>query len=251
MSAEKPTIVLIPGAWHAGSTYEPVAALLRAQGYPAETLTLLSAGGPPSTSVAEDAEHIRKTLEPLIEQGKEVVLALHSYSGVPGSECVKGLTRKELEAQGKKGGIVAMVFVAAFLLPAGQSIDSFLPGGAGGIVKIEDDNKCYMLNPAERFYNDLDEETTNKHLAKLMHQAWPTFKDPLTHEGYRDVPSTYLLCEKDGAIPFEAQKFMASYPGEGVLKVHTCAAGHSPMLSMPQVVADVIHGAASAVTVAA
>jgi hypothetical protein len=137
MSAEKPTIVLIPGAWHAGSTYEPVAALLRAQGYPAETLTLLSAGGPPSTSVAEDAEHIRKTLEPLIEQGKEVVLALHSYSGVPGSECVKGLTRKELEAQGKKGGIVAMVFVAAFLLPAGHSIDSFLPGGAGAILKVE------------------------------------------------------------------------------------------------------------------
>jgi hypothetical protein len=108
-----------------------------------------------------------------------------------------------------------------------------------------------MTNPAERFYNDLDEETTNKYVAALLHHAWPTMQDPLTHEGYRDVPTTYLLCEKDAAIPVEAQKFMSSYPGEGVVKIHTCAAGHSPMLSMPQVVADVVHEAASAVAVAA
>ena len=138
MTTLKPTILLVPGAWHQGSTFEPVANILRAQGYEAETITLPSAGGPASTTAYDDAEYIRNTyLKPLVGQEKEVVLVMHSYAGVPGTECVRGFARKDIAAQGKKGGVISLVYQAAFLVPAGASIESFVPGGLDTFMTLE------------------------------------------------------------------------------------------------------------------
>lgn len=138
MSTEKPTILLIPGAWHKASSFEPVAAILRSQGYHVETTTLLSAGGPTSATVADDAEDIRqKNLNDLVAQGKEVVVVMHSYGGIPGTESVKGLARKDRAARNEKGGVIALVYIAAFLIPAGQSVESFMPGGLDPAMTID------------------------------------------------------------------------------------------------------------------
>ncbi|CEL06415.1 hypothetical protein ASPCAL07520 [Aspergillus calidoustus] len=154
MALSKPTILLIPGAWHRGSTWERVAALLRTQVYPVETLTLPSAGGPTSTTVADDAAYIQKRyLDDLIYQGKDVVVVMHSYGGIPGTESVKGRTRKDVAVQDRKGGVVALVYVAAFIISAGQSIDSWLPDGAASIMTF-DGEKSYFANPLPYFYND-------------------------------------------------------------------------------------------------
>lgn len=142
MSPVKPTILLVPGAWHRGSVFEPVATLLRTKGYPVETFTLLSAGGPTSTTVADDAAYIqRKYLDGLVSQGKEVVVVMHSYGGIPGTESIKGHTRKDVAAQDRKGGVVALIYIAAFLISAGQSVDSFLPDGAASIMTFD---VCYV-----------------------------------------------------------------------------------------------------------
>ncbi|KAH7111148.1 Alpha/beta hydrolase fold-1 [Dactylonectria estremocensis] len=245
MSLEKPTILLLPGAWHRGSTFEPVAALLRRQGYPVETPTLLSAGGPTSTTVADDAAHIQKRyLTGLITQGKEVVVVMHSYSGIPGTDAVKGHTRKDVAAQGRKGGVVALVYMAAFLIPAGQSVDSSLPGGAASIMTF-DGEKTYFTDPIPKFYNDLDEDMARNYAASLVYHAKPSFFTPLTYEAYHDVPSTYLFCEKDACFPLAVQQAMAAMPGDGVVQTRTCTGSHSAMLSVPQAVADVVQAAAS------
>jgi hypothetical protein len=98
-----------------------------------------------------------------------------------------------------------------------------------------------MPEPASKFYNDLDPETTAKCISELVpYQAKPTLYTPTTYEAYRDVPSTYLLCEKDAAIPFDLQKTMVSLAGDEALRSHICETGHSPMLGAPQMVAEVI-----------
>lgn len=103
-----------------------------------ETLTLLSVGGPTSTTVADDAAYIQKRyLDDLISQGKEVVVVMHSYGGIPGTESVKGRTRRDMTAQAKKGGVVALIYMAAFLISAGQSVDSSLLDGAASIMTFE------------------------------------------------------------------------------------------------------------------
>lgn len=138
MTTLKPTILLVPGAWHQGSTFEPVANILRAQGYEAETITLPSAGGPASTTAYDDAEYIRNTyLKPLVGQEKEVVLVMHSYAGVPGTECVRGFARKDIAAQGKKGGVISLIYQAAFVVPGGASVESFVPGGLDTFMTLE------------------------------------------------------------------------------------------------------------------
>lgn len=103
-----------------------------------KTITLLSVGGPTSTTVADDAAYIQKRyLDDLVSQGKKVVVVMHSYGGIPGTESVKGRTRRDIAAQGKKGGVVALVYMAAFLISASQSVDSSLPEGAASIMTFE------------------------------------------------------------------------------------------------------------------
>jgi hypothetical protein len=61
-------------------------------------------------------------------------------------------------------------------------------------------------------------------------------------EPWHTIPSAYLLCKKDNAIPLPAQEGMVAMaqqkaPGSFDL-VETCDASHSPFLSMPETVAQ-------------
>lgn len=102
-------------------------------------------------------------------------------------------------------------------------------------------------NPGPVFYNDVPPETAQKFGSLLQHHAWPTFTTPLSYAAYRDVPSTYLICEQDAAIPLPGQQAMVAFGGENLTRV-VCSAGHSPMLSMPETVVNLIRNAAGDVT---
>lgn len=127
MSQSKPSIVLIPGAWHTPAHYEELIALLENAGYPVKSMQLPSAGStdPESHSVATDAEAIRqKLLYPLLEEeGKDVVVLMHSYGGCPGAAAVKGVDKTKIN-----GKIIGIVFLAAFLAREGDSLRGALGG---------------------------------------------------------------------------------------------------------------------------
>jgi len=59
--------------------------------------------------------------------------------------------------------------------------------------------------PEKIFYNDLDDETAAKWISKLKPFSYKAMSSVVTYAGWRDIPSTYLFCEKDHAIPVEAQ----------------------------------------------
>lgn len=128
MATEKATILLIPGSCCQGIIYEPVAAILRSQGYPAEPITLPSQGGPPSSTIYDDSEYIRQNyLKDLVAQDREIIIVMHSYSGIPGTECVKGFARKDRLAQDLKGGIVGLLYISSPVLRAGSSLSDINP----------------------------------------------------------------------------------------------------------------------------
>lgn len=62
---------------------------------------------------------------------------MHSYSAIPGTECVKGFARRDLSSQGKNGGVVSLIYLSAFIVPAGASIESFLPGGFDSFMTMD------------------------------------------------------------------------------------------------------------------
>lgn len=117
----KPTFFLVPGAWHLPDIYSSVIDNLSAHGYPTVGLPLPSAGAmPPNTSFNEDVNAIRASLTKLVDTDeKEVILVVHSYTGMPGTEAPKGLGRKERQEEGLKGGVVRLVFIMAFAMPEG------------------------------------------------------------------------------------------------------------------------------------
>ena len=57
-----------------------------------------------------------------MREGKEVVLAMHSYGGLPGGGAVSGLEKRSCEAMGKKGGVVAMIWMASFVVSKGVAL---------------------------------------------------------------------------------------------------------------------------------
>lgn len=125
----KPTVVCVPGAWHGPEIYANTLDILSQHGYPTVALALPSVGAdPPHTSFDEDVKVIRNCLTKLVEEEeREAVLVMHSYSGMPGAEAPVGLDRKERETAGKKGGVIRLVFIMAFVMPEG-----FQPRAGGG-----------------------------------------------------------------------------------------------------------------------
>ena len=75
---------------------------------------------PPNMTFDEDVKAIRDTLTKLVDtEEKEVILVVHSYTGMPGAEAPKGLGKKDRQVKGLKGGVVRLVFIVAFAMPEG------------------------------------------------------------------------------------------------------------------------------------
>ncbi|KAF2500270.1 alpha/beta-hydrolase [Lophium mytilinum] len=96
MTTTKPSIVLIPGAWHLPIIYSAVEALLREVGYTDTcAIQLPSLGGePPCAERESDITLIRSTVTERLQQGKDVVVVAHSYACIPAGEAVRGLPSK-------------------------------------------------------------------------------------------------------------------------------------------------------------
>lgn len=117
-------------------------------------MTLPSVGAePPLTSLEPEVEYIRNTVIPLLEQGKEIVVLMHSYGGFTGSATLRGLSKAERHGKGLNGGIIALVYLAAWMLDEGQSVigSGGGKGGKGGpsTIKVEVPELCRSLFKAD------------------------------------------------------------------------------------------------------
>jgi pimeloyl-ACP methyl ester carboxylesterase len=126
MSLTKPTFVLVPGSFSPPSWYEKVTPFLEKAGYENVVVPLPSANSegkyktPPT--MTDDAASIKAVISDLVNNGKEVIIVMHSYGGYPGTEATGGLAKADRQKQGKDGGVVALVYVAGWMPPVGKSI---------------------------------------------------------------------------------------------------------------------------------
>jgi pimeloyl-ACP methyl ester carboxylesterase len=125
----KPTIVFAPGAWHTPDCFDMVRSQLHQRGWETEAVTYPSVGAePPTKGLVEDAAAVRATLEKLADDGKDIVLVVHSYGGLVGQNAVEGLGVKQRQAAGKRGGVINFVYLAAFVAPKGACIKEMTGG---------------------------------------------------------------------------------------------------------------------------
>lgn len=138
----KPTVVFIHGSWHSPKHFEPVRAIFEANGYSTECplQPCFNANpGPPITSLEDDVKAIQALLTTLVDdQGKDIIVAMHSYGGVVGSQSVLESWSKQLrESKGRPGGVLHLLYMCAFVLPLGASLTTALGGTLPPFVKVQ------------------------------------------------------------------------------------------------------------------
>jgi pimeloyl-ACP methyl ester carboxylesterase len=126
----KPQIVLVPGAWHTIAYFSTLIAKLQELGYTVHARQLASVGNPnPPKDLSQDVAIVNGTVEEAIGDGNDVVVICHSWGGLITGCSLAGLSKKEREAAGKKGGVVRAGYIAAFIAPEGVSLVECIPGG--------------------------------------------------------------------------------------------------------------------------
>lgn len=218
-----PMIVLVHGAWHGPWCWGPLAEELG--DLRVETVDLPSAGPDPKAlgDLNADVAAIKAVVSAI--EGPVLVVA-HSYGGAPTTQAGTELPN-----------VVGIVYVAAFQIDAGDSLAS-AAGGAPPDWWAINEAEGYVdpLRPEEIFYGDVDAAQTAASIAKLTHHSLAAFVQPITAAAWHTVPSTYVICEQDQAIPLFAQEAMA----QRAKRVVRMATAHSPFLSKPAELAGIL-----------
>jgi pimeloyl-ACP methyl ester carboxylesterase len=134
----KPTFVFSLGAWLTPVHFNAVRDRLDALGYPSECPAHPSVGAePPSMTLDDDVVSLRKVLTTLANDEKDIVVVGHSYGGVVASAASEGLVKPVRADSGKPGGVIKVVYLAAFALDKGQSLLGLLGGNYLPWMKVE------------------------------------------------------------------------------------------------------------------
>jgi pimeloyl-ACP methyl ester carboxylesterase len=220
------SVLVVPGAWHKPEHFRLLVDEL--SDVDVHTVTLTSSGDDPASlqDMHADADVIARAAAGI--DGPVVVVA-HSYGGVPTTQAFP-----------KAGNVARIVYLASFQLEVGDALTSPNGGelrpwsrrlqrpGIGDYVEV--------IAPIVTFYNDVDSECAERAAAGLGYQSYASMSQPLTETAWRTIPSTYVICEADNAIPVAAQEAMARR-ADSVERLPT---SHSPFLSQPAALAELI-----------
>lgn len=125
-----PIYVFVPGAWHTPDTFDSIRAILSKRGHDSEAIALPSVGAvePTKSGLHADIAHTNGVLRVLAEQGRQIVVVSHSYGGMVGAGAVEGLGYAQRTKAGQPGGVILVVWLAAFVGTKGKSVIDMLGG---------------------------------------------------------------------------------------------------------------------------
>lgn len=118
------TILIVPGAWIAPAFYRPFIQALIVAGYYVHFAGYPSFNpeDPSTTTCQTDADAITAPLKSLVEdEGKDVLVFMYSYGGMPGAAAATGLAKSQRAQEGLPGGVIGLLFLASFIVPEGLS----------------------------------------------------------------------------------------------------------------------------------
>jgi Alpha/beta hydrolase family len=98
-----------------------------------------------------------------------------------------------------------------------------------GVVPVPD-------NPVTTLYNDVAPDVAAEAVRQLVPQTVRSWTEDVRTAGWRTIPATYVLCEKDHALAPARQEKFALRAGS----LYRLARGHSPFLSMPDELAGLL-----------
>lgn len=235
MGRDSPTYVLIPGAWHGGWAWRPVAERLRAAGHRAVCLTLpgLADGDDPTGLGLQDAvDHVVGEVERL--DLDPAVLVGHSWAAYPIAGAAPRLA----------GRIAEVVYYSALVPVRGRSLVEDDPAQDFPPRLIESSPDRTVRLTADlvrrRFMQGVAEDAQRLLLELLAPQPGGYFLDSLDVPDMitLGIPTRYLLSEDDHALPRPGHEYAARLGVEPVMVPGT----HEGMLTHPDAIAEAILG---------
>jgi pimeloyl-ACP methyl ester carboxylesterase len=140
MSSAKPAIVIVPGSFSPASFYARVVEKLEKEGYSTVEVAQYPSIGrrdpEPAATMYDDAKFIHDFTEKVADGGYDIVIVAHSYGGVPTSESLKGLSKAQRQLNGKAGGVVGVLYVAALTPLVGQSLGTLMSSKPASYVNV-------------------------------------------------------------------------------------------------------------------
>lgn len=226
-NANKVSIVLVHGAWADGSSWSRVIGPLRAMGYKVIAAPI------PLTTLSEDVAALERAVA---RTEGPVVLVAHAYAGA-------------VIAASTNDRVCALVFVAALAPDKGETVaDVFyrekphpdapqLAPDANGLIWMPD------TGFASAFAQNASPDQAALFAATQRPIALKCIQEPSPKPAWALKPSWFLIAEDDRMINPATQHFMAKRMGA---KARSEKVDHTPLVTSPNAVIDIIHEAAEA-----
>jgi pimeloyl-ACP methyl ester carboxylesterase len=218
-------VVLVHGAFADGSGWEPVAQILKKDGYK------VSVAQPPETSYADDQKFTKAAIDAM---DGPVVLVGHSYGGSIITEA------------GNHPKVAALVYIAAFALDEGEScasIEQAVPQ-ASKAFKPDTNNNWWIEQ--DQFIADFAADVPPEKAWFMSISQVPISTDAFTHKvtnpAWKHKPTWYMVASQDRSINPTQERMMAKRANAKTIEVN---ASHVAYMAYPKETAKLIEEAAT------
>ncbi|QGK70613.1 alpha/beta fold hydrolase [Allosaccharopolyspora coralli] len=208
-------VVLVHGLWSEPRHFDLVAEDLRAEGVEVAVPELHRG------SLEADTAVVQAEVDAM---GPPPIVVGHSYGG----SVITGLT-----------GAAHLVYLAAYAPDEGESAASLGSSEelAAAITRV--DRGVTALDPAKAvaaLYQDCPPDLVQRAVDLLRPQVMACPKGSPVRQAWREVPSTYVVCDQDRTVDPDLQRRMAQRCDTEL----TWPSGHCPFLSRPDLVLELI-----------
>lgn len=224
------TAVFVHGGWHDGWSWHLVRELLDARGVPSVALDL------PMTTLDGDAAVLSDALAAI--EGDAIVIS-HSWGG-------SVATLGAISAP----NVRHLIYIAAVLTEAGHPTLSPPPVPVEGRetlrskVVIETNTTTVIDREVSlaAFYHDVEPSLARQAASRLrpFQKTGYAVVDTDAVAAWRTIPTTYVVCADDRMIHPDTQREMAAAAAAAGAEVLEWPSSHSPFLSHPDLVADLV-----------
>jgi pimeloyl-ACP methyl ester carboxylesterase len=223
----KPSIVFAHGLWADASCFSKVIRTLQADGY--ECIAAQNS----LDSLQGDVDAVKRVFGRV---NSPSILVGHSYGGTV------------ITAAGNDDRVVGLVYIAA-LAPdddeTSQSLqDKFPKTDVFAHIEVADGRVWLRKDGVDCFAGDLPEDEQKIVWSVQGVPVLDLFNQKIKGAAWKAKPSWYIVGKNDRTVHPDLERFVAKRMGATVVEAES---SHVPMLSQPDLVADVIRKAAIAV----
>jgi pimeloyl-ACP methyl ester carboxylesterase len=219
-------VVLVHGAWADGSSWNQVVLPLLNEGLKVICAPI------PLTSLSDDIAALNRVLA---RTAGPVLLAGHAYAGA-------------VIAGAKHERVRSLVYAAALAPDEGETVAQVFyrepPHPQAPHLQPDENGLIWM--PDEGFQNAFPQNASRETKALSSAVQRPIsvrcIQEPAPKPAWRSKPSWFLIATEDRMISPRTQQFMAERMGA---KVRVRSVDHTPLLTAPDAVVDIIREAAS------